>query len=134
MIISAPRTVLGQILAYSASGGALTALHTVSYWVLAEAIKIDPYLANVIAATLAGISGYFLHSKWTFGHTNDSGGGLRAQSRYLTVSLLCFALNSFWVWLFIDRNGLSVTWSIVPMVLVTPWLGFVLNRYWTFSR
>lgn len=133
-MIFAPRTVIGQILAYSAGGGAMTALHTISYWFIAEMCGFDPYLANSIAAILAGVTGYVLHSRWTFGHTNDSGGGLRTQSRYLAVSLLCYGLNSFWVWLFIDRFGLSVAWSMVPMVLVTPWLGFVLNRYWTFSR
>jgi hypothetical protein len=50
------------------------------------------------------------------------------------VSLLTFALNSFWVWLFVRHLALGVTLSILPMVLVTPWLGFVLNRWWTFAR
>lgn len=133
-MIRVPRTMLGQIFAYAVGGGAVTLLHTLSYWVMAEPLAIDPYLANTLAAVIAGISGYVLHSRWTFGHTNQSGGGIRAQGRYIFTSLLCYALNSFWVWLFVDRLNLSVTLSIAPMVLATPWLGFVLNRFWTFSR
>lgn len=133
-MIRAPKTLIGQILAYAVGGGAMTLLHSLSYWALAEPGGVNPYLANTLAAIVAGVAGYLLHSRWTFGHTNDSGGGARATLRYIVVSLLCYALNSLWVWLFVGRLGLSVSLSIVPMVLVTPWLGFALNRYWTFSR
>lgn len=133
-MIRAPKTMTGQIAAYAVGGGAMTLLHSACYWIIAEPIGVDPYLANTIAAIIAGLTGYILHSRWTFGHTNDSGGGLRAQGRYVIVSLLCYALNSFWVWLFVQRLDLSVTLSIAPMVLVTPWLGFALNRWWTFAK
>ena len=111
----------------------ITLLHSLSYWIIAQPLNIDAYLANTLAAVIAGLTGYVVHSRWTFGHTNDSGGGAAAQARYVVVSLLCYGLNSLWVWLFVHRLGLGVTPSIVPMVLVTPWLGFVLNRFWTFS-
>lgn len=133
-MIPAPKTLFGQIAAYAVGGGAMTLLHSLSYWMMAEPLSVDPYLANTLAAIIAGITGYVLHSRWTFGHSNASGGGVKAQGRYVVVSLLCYALNSFWVWLFVDRLGLSVTLSIAPMVLATPWLGFVLNRFWTFAR
>lgn len=133
-MIPAPQTMIGQIAAYAVGGGAITLLHTMAYWVMAEPLSIDPYLANTLAAIMAGITGYLLHGRWTFGHTNDTGGGTKAQARYIVVSVLCYALNSFWVWLLVDWLDRSVTLSIVPMVLATPWLGFVLNRFWTFAR
>lgn len=133
-MIRAPETMFGQILAYAIGGGAMTLLHSALYWTMAQLLRIDPYVANTLAAVMVGVTGYVLHSRWTFGHTNDSGGGLRAQGRYLVVSVLCYALNSFWVWLFVDELDLSVTLSIAPMVLVTPWFAFALNRFWTFSR
>lgn len=133
-MIRAPKTIIGQIAAYAVGGGAMTLFHSVLYWTMAELGRVDPYLANTLSTVIVGATGYVLHSRWTFGHTNQSGGGIRAQGRYLIVSLLCYLLNSFWVWLFVDRLNLSVTLSIVPMVLATPWLAFVLNRFWTFAR
>ena len=133
-MIPVPKSLIGQILAYAVGGGAMTLLHSVSYWVMAEPGGVDPYIANTLAAIIAGVAGYVLHSRWTFGHTNNSGGGAQATLRYIAVSLLCYVLNSVWVWLVVDWLGQSVARSIVPMVLVTPWLGFVLNRYWTFSK
>lgn len=133
-MIRAPKTLFGQIAAYALGGGAITLLHSLTYWILAEPLRIDAYLANSIAAVVAGVSGYVLHSRWTFGHTNTAGGGVGAAGRFIIVSVLCYALNSFWVWLFVQRLALGVTLSIVPMILATPWLGFALNRWWTFTR
>jgi putative flippase GtrA len=131
-MIRAPKTMFGQIAAYAVGGGAVTLLHSGVYWLLAEPVRVDAYLANTIAAIVAGITGYLLHSRWTFGHTNTAAKGLGAPGRFVIVSLLAYFLNSFWVWLFVQKLSLGVTLSIVPMILVTPWFGFALNRFWTF--
>lgn len=133
-MIEAPKSLFGQIFAYIIGGGGMTALHSAVYWILAKPLAVEPYIANSVAAIVAGVAGYILHSRFTFGHGRTSGMDARALSRYVIVSLLCYALNSFWVWLVVKQSGYSVGMSIVPMVLVTPWLGFVLNRFWTFKR
>lgn len=133
-MIKAPKSLFGQIIAYAIGGGGMTALHSGVYWVLAELFAVEPYIANSIAAVIAGIAGYTLHSRFTFGHGRASAMDATAVGRYVIVSLLCYALNSFWVWGIIKQSGYSVAISIIPMVLVTPWLGFALNRFWTFRR
>lgn len=133
-MIAAPKTLTGQLLAYAVGGGAITLLHSLSYWVMAVPGKVEPYIANSLAALIAGVAGYALHSRWTFGHTHDGADSVRSTGRYLVVSVLCYLLNSFWVWLCVHRLGLSVTISIVPMILFTPWVGFALNRFWTFGK
>ncbi len=133
-MIAVPKTMIGQILAYAVGGGMITLLHSVSYWVIAVPGGIEPYIANSLAAVIAGITGYMLHSRWTFGHTHEGEDSLRSTGRYLLVSVVCYLLNSFWVWLVVHRLGLGVTLSIVPMIFVTPWLGFALNRFWTFAK
>ena len=65
-MIKAPQTMLGQILVYAVAGGAMTLLHSLSYWTMAEPLKVEPYLANSLAAVVAGCAGYGLHSRWTF--------------------------------------------------------------------
>jgi putative flippase GtrA len=133
-MVDAPRSLFGQLLAYALGGGAMTALHSLSYWLMAEPLGVEPYVANSLAAVLAGLAGYALHSRFTFGHERDTGGEARAFGRYVIVSILCYLLNSFWVWLVVKQWGMSVAASIVPMILLTPWLGFVLNRFWAFRR
>ncbi len=129
-----PQTMIGQIVAYVVGGGAMTLLHSAVYWLLAEIASIEPYVANSLAALAAGIAGYFLHSSWTFGHGKAESQSASTFWRYAVVSLLCYGLNSVWVWLVVKEWKLSVAASLVPMVLVTPWLGFALNRLWTFRR
>jgi putative flippase GtrA len=133
-MIDAPRSLFGQLLAYAVGGGAVTALHSASYWAMADLAQIEPYLANSIAAILAGLVGYVLHSRFTFGHGREVGGEARSFARYVIVSLLCYGLNSVWVWMVVKQWGMSVATSIIPMILVTPWLGFALNRFWAFRK
>jgi putative flippase GtrA len=133
-MMRAPTTMFGQILAYAIGGGAMTLLHSLSYWAMAEMLLMEPYLANSLAAVAAATAGYLLHSRWTFGHTAPETRGAASVARYAVVSLLAYLLNSFWVWLVVKHWGRSVGTSVLPMVVVTPWLGFVLNRFWTFKQ
>jgi putative flippase GtrA len=49
------------------------------------------------------------------------------------VSLIGLALNSFWVWLLVQRLDLPL-WAPYPLVLgVTPLAVFALNRRWVFA-
>jgi putative flippase GtrA len=71
-----------------------------------------------------------LHSKWSF-----KGHGSRTQTtgiKFVTVSLISLALNSFWVWLLTEPLKLDPEWPMVPMVFVTPAVTFLLNRQWVF--
>lgn len=133
-MVDAPRSLPGQLLAYALGGGAMTALHSASYWVMAEPLGVEPYVANSLAAVVAGLAGYILHSRFTFGHGRDESAEAKSFGRYLVVSVLCYLLNSFWVWLVVKQWNMSVAASIVPMILATPWLGFVLNRFWAFRK
>jgi putative flippase GtrA len=133
-VIAAPKSLLGQVAAYAIGGGGVTALHSAAYWIIAQPLGIEPYAANSVAAIIAGVTGYLLHSRWTFGHGRAAGMDAGTVMRFIAVSLICYAINSLWVWLVVKQGGYSVALSIVPMVLVTPWAGFVLNRFWTFRR
>ena len=133
-MIAAPKTMIGQMLAYVVGGGMITLLHSLSYWLIAVPGGVEPYIANSIAAVIAGSTGYVLHSRWTFSHTHEGTDSLRSMGRYLMVSVFCYLLNSFWVWLCVHRLGLGVTISIIPMIFATPWFGFALNRFWAFAK
>ncbi|WP_298019701.1 GtrA family protein [uncultured Parasphingopyxis sp.] len=121
-----------QIVRYAISGGALTAFYAGVYWVSAVPVRIDPMIANVIAFGATVVIGYLVHSRWSFEGHGRRDRPVRSGVLFLAVNLAGFALNSFWVWLIAVRMGASPSWPLVPIVLVTPWLSFYLNRRWTF--
>lgn len=121
----------GQLVRFIMTGGFVTALGIAVYALVAIWFRWDPQLGNLLAYLVAVASGYLLHSRWSFrGH-----GGERTHStklRFAMVSVISYALNSLWVWLFYTHLDLGRAVPIIPMLLVTPLVTFVLNRQWVF--
>lgn len=123
--------LLGQIVRYGISGVALTLFYSAVYWGAATQAGIAPLIANTLAFLLTVAIGYPVHSRWSFaGHGQRGGAG---PVKFLVVNIAAFALNSFWVWLIVERMAQSVELSLVPIVFVTPVLQFLANRYWAFG-
>ena len=125
--------IFGQVTRFAVTGGVVTALGAVAYWVPATYLGVHPLLANFFGYLVAMLSGYVLHSRWSFrGHgTRDD--PLRTTSRFLLVSLVSLALNSFWVWLLTGLLDGPTWWPVVTMLFVTPAVTFLLNRQWVFG-
>ena len=125
------RTVLAPLMRFVVSGAFVTALAVGVYALVALLLRWHPQLANFLAYSVSLATGYFMHSEWSFrGH-----GGQRTHAtkvRFITVSLISYALNSFWVWLLTTPLRLDPAWPILPMLFVTPLVTFVLNRQWVF--
>lgn len=125
------RQVVGQLLRFLVSGATVTALGVGVYAWVAVWLGWHPQLGNFLAYVTAVATGYVLHSRWSFrGHGGERTGGTMA--RFVTVSLISYALNSLWVWLFTRPLGLTPAWPILPMLFVTPLVTFTLNRLWVF--
>lgn len=123
----------GQMLRYGISGGLLTLFYSAVYWTMAARLSVPALIANTIAFLLTLAAGWLIHSRWSFrGHGRRERPRI-AYARFLLINLAGYALNSFWVWLIVVRLGGSVALSILPIVLITPWLMFWLNRRWTFA-
>jgi putative flippase GtrA len=72
-----------------------------------------------------------MHSQWSFrGHGSER--DHRTKARFVIVSIVSYALNSFWVWLLYSHLGWGRAAPIVPMLFVTPLVTFTLNRQWVF--
>lgn len=125
------RTVLGQLARFVISGASVTALSLVVYALVALVLRWHPQLANFLAYVVAVATGYFLHSQWSFrGHGSERTHGTRL--RFVTVSIISYLLNSFWVWLTFTQLHLGRAAPMVPMLFVTPAVTFTLNRQWVF--
>ena len=125
------KTMLAQLARFAVTGAFVTALGVGVYALVALALRWEPQLGNFLAYVVAVATGYVMHSRWSF---RDHGGERTkgTQLRFVVVSLISYALNSFWVWLLFSRLDLGRAAPIVPMLFVTPAVTFVLNRQWVF--
>ena len=125
------RTVAAQLARFVVSGALVTALGVAVYAIVALLLRWNPQLGNFLAYVVAMAAGYVIHSRWSF----RDHGAKRTHStkmRFLVVSLISYALNSFWVWLLYSRLQLGRAAPIAPMLFVTPAVTFFLNRQWVF--
>ena len=129
----ARRAALFQLIRYAIVGAAITAGGQAIYYALAESRTTSPLVAIAIAWIVGVGVGYFAHGWISFaghGARDDHG---RMGLRFVAVNLIGYALNSFWVWLLVDRLGGATWWPIPPNVALTPLMTFWLHRRWTFS-
>jgi putative flippase GtrA len=125
--------VKGQLLRYGISGAFLAFFYSAVYWTLAELGGVPALIANTAAFLVSLAAGWLVHSRWSFrGHGASERTGL-AYGRYFIVNVAAYGLNSLWVWLIVLRFGGSVALSIVPILGITPWVCFWINRRWTFA-
>lgn len=115
-------------------GGALTTfLYALAYAALAGFKITSEQVANFVGYLVAMLSGYVIHSKWSFqGH---GAAAQRTSWRFVVVSLLSYAMNTFWVWLLTAKTMLAGAWwwPLLPVAFCTPLINFWLNRTWVFS-
>jgi putative flippase GtrA len=127
------RIVALQVVRFAITGGLVTALSLVVYAAIAVWHRGSPQLANFLAYVVAAATGYVMHSRWSFRDHGSRDNTARTTSRFAMVSLISYALNSFWVWLFTQPLGLAPQWPMLPMLFVTPGVTFLLNRKWVFA-
>lgn len=127
------RAALFQLIRYAVIGAAITAGGQAIYYALAESRTTSPLVAIAIAWIVGVVVGYFAHGWISFaGHgTRDDHAGMSV--RFIAVNLIGYAINSFWVWLLVERLGGATWWPIIPNIALTPLMTFWLHRRWTFS-
>ena len=125
--------VTGQLVRYVISGAILALFYSAVYWTLATQTPVPALVANTLAFLVSLATGWMIHSRWSFRGHGPSRRGTLAYGRYFLVNAAAYGLNSFWVWMIVIRSGGSVALSIVPILGITPWVCFWINRRWTFA-
>ena len=125
------RVMLGQLVRFIITGALVTALGIAVYIIVAIGLRWHPQVGNLLAYLTATATGYVLHSGWSF---RDHGGERThaTKLRFVVVSVISYALNSFWVWLLYTHLDMGRGAPIAPMVFITPAVTFLLNRHWVF--
>jgi putative flippase GtrA len=128
------RAVFGQVMRFGLVGGFVTGLYAVVYSPLAKFHLTSPQVANFCGYIAAMVTGYVLHSRWSFRGHGSRDNPARTTLRFFLVSLVSYGLNALFVFVLTARSMLGGAWwwPLIPIVFVTPAITFLLNRQWVF--
>jgi len=134
-LVEQHKTVLGQFIRFGLVGGFVTGLYAIVYSPLAGLGIVTPQIANLAGYLVAMITGYVLHSRWSFKDHGTRDNAARSTGRFFVVSLVSLGLNSFFVFILTAPNMLAGPWwwPLIPISFVTPLVTFSLNRLWVFA-
>ena len=130
---SAIPPVFGQVIRFGLVGGFVTVIGMAVYYFPATYMGVAPLLANLLAYAVAMALGYVLHSSVSFKGHGSRDNPAKRTGRFLVVSLVSLALNSFFVWILTGPLDGPTWWPLLPMLFVTPAATFALNRQWVFG-
>lgn len=136
------RAIFWQLVRFALTGGATTVLYAIVYWPIATYAQrwwplhgsaTWPVIANVLGYLVAMLSGYVMHSRWSFRDHGSRDNLARTGGRFFAVSLVSFGMNTLFVWVLTGPMHGPTWWPLVPIVFVTPLVTFALNRLWVFA-
>ena len=95
-------------------------------------LGIGAHWAAAIAFVVSAANNYWWNRHWTFA---DNKGHFAYQGmRFFVVSVLAFAANQLWLFVFLDWLGWGkIIAAAVAVIFVTP-LNFIGNKLWSFRR
>lgn len=127
--------VLAQIVRFGMVGGFVTGLYALVYSPLAKYHLTSPQVANFCGYLTAMVTGYVLHSRWSFRGHGSRDNLARTTGRFFIVSLVSYGLNALFVFVLTDHSMFAGPWwwPLLPILFVTPAITFVLNRQWVFG-
>jgi putative flippase GtrA len=120
-----------QLIRYVIAGFCVTQFAACVYSALVLFSRIPPLEANVMSTACGWCAGYLAHSRWSFAGA-AANGDPATVGRFVLSSLLAFLISTAWVWLLVSTLHLPPLTPVPLMMLVTPWISFLLNRYWVF--
>ena len=129
-LLASPAT--RQLIRYAFAGLCVTQFAACIYSAAVLFLRVNPLTANVISTSCGLGAGYLIHSRWSFGSGAASNEAWQV-GRFMLASLLAFLINSIWVLLLTTVLRLPPLAPVPLMILATPWISFLLNRYWVFK-
>jgi putative flippase GtrA len=121
-----------QLIRYIFAGFCVTQFAACVYSAAVLFLHMDALVANLFGTGCGLGAGYLTHSRWTFARGPSEGDSWQA-GRFLVASLVAFVINTMWVWLLTKALRLPPLAPVPLMMLATPWISFLLNRYWVFK-
>lgn len=118
-----------QVCRFALAGAAITLLSAGIYSVSVHLFHLPAVVAAGLSHAISVGIGFRLHAAWTFGRAPRRGDAWR----YVLGSSSALSLNAIWALLLGDVLKVPLWLQLAPMILVTPGLSFLVNRWWVFG-
>ncbi len=114
-------------------GGLSTSVHALVYLFVLHWLLLHPQIANLCGFLTALFVSYIGQRSWTFSsvkirHEHS------AKIKFILSSLFSYLLNSFWVWLNSYVFVLPADFSLIGIMLITPFVTYYLLTSWVFKN
>lgn len=119
---------MGQLGRYAVAGLALTLGNAAFYWALTDLGGVHAMVSLALSSLVFLVIGYVAHARFTFRVESSGGQSSAGGARFVLVRLIGLGINQCWVWLLVKQLGGPTWWPIIPMLLVTPLIVFILLR------
>ncbi|MGN6620678.1 MAG: GtrA family protein [Sphingomonas sp.] len=127
--------VIGQLIRFGIVGAISTVIYAIVYLPLADHVLPRGWAVGAVppAFLAAAAVGFVLHSGWSFkGHGSRDPSG-RQHIKFLLVQGFGMLLNMAFTWVLTGPLHQATSVPLIPVVLVTPFATFALNRQWVFA-
>ncbi len=123
--------MIQQFIKFCVVGGSGVLVDFAVTYVCKEWIRLNKYIANSLAFTIAATSNYLLNRLWTF-HSHNS--IPTEYFKFIGISLIGLALNNAVIYLLTDKLRWNFYLSkLFAIGVVTVW-NFFMNYFFTFTR
>lgn len=129
------RVVFWQLVRFAIAGGIATLVYSAVYLPLAHYVfpGARAVLAVPFAFAAGVVCGFFLHSRWSFrGHGTRENSG-RQHAKFVAVQGSGLVLNLMFTWVITGPFHGPEWLPLVPILTITPFVTFALNRQWVFN-
>lgn len=108
--------------------GTLTVVTQVSiYIILATVLQLSGLISYTFAVIVSLVVAYFGQSRWTFADRKS-----RSVWKYSIIVIVSFCMGSGSTWVIVDWARLSPLWALPVMIVVIPFMSFLMLRAWAF--
>lgn len=114
-----------SVLRFITVGLIATVTHVLGALVFNSAFAVPPLAANLFGFLLATGVSYGGHWLWTFGAASAH---RHAMPRFIVLSVSCFCLSQFIVYVVTRLAGLPLWVAMIPVLLLLPPFSFLVSR------
>jgi len=125
--LSGRSELLTSLFKYALVGMLTVATQASIFIFLASAVKLSGLVSYTLAVAASLMVAYFAQSRWTFADRKS-----RSPIKYLAVFIWSFCVGSTSTWIIVDWAKLSPFWALPVMVVVIPFMSFLMLRAWVF--
>ena len=120
---------LQSLVKYGLVGVLTVATQAAIYLLLAQYFRFEGLISYAVAVLSSLVITYFGQSRWTFADRKS-----RSVVRYAIVVAGMFCLGSIGTWLIVDSAKFPPAWALPLMVILIPFMSFLLLRHWVFRH